>query len=45
LEGEAELNLVSAKMPSETAKFKLTYPSALHRLSIEIDGEIFEFHV
>lgn len=45
LEGEAELSLVSAKMPREIDKFKLTYPSALHRLSIEIDGEIFEFHI
>ena len=45
LEGAAELRFLGAKMPSETAKFKLTYPSALHRLSIEIDGEIFEFHV
>jgi hypothetical protein len=45
LEGTAELNLVSAKMPIEIDKIKLTYPSALHRLSIEIDGEIFEFHI
>lgn len=40
LEGAAELNLVSAKMPSETAKIKLTYPSALHVLSIDNEGEI-----
>jgi hypothetical protein len=36
---------MSDKMPSEIDKFKLTYPSALHRLSLEIDGEIFEFHI
>lgn len=45
LEGAAELRLVSAKMPVDTHNIKLTYPSALHRLSLEIDGEIFEFKI
>lgn len=45
LEGLAELGLLSGRMPREFDNFKLTYPSALHRLSIEIDGEIIEFHI
>jgi len=45
LEGAAELGIIRGKMPDSIENFKLIYPSALHRLCIEVEGEICEFRI
>jgi hypothetical protein len=43
LEGEAELSHITGALISENEPYKVVYPSALHKLSLEQNGEIIVF--
>jgi hypothetical protein len=43
LEGEAELNHITGALISENEPYRVVYPSALHKLSLEQNGEIIVF--
>ena len=39
LEGETELKLLEGEMPKSDQEIKITYPSALHLLNLEVNGK------